>query len=137
MYEKKQVGSYYRSRHSCFLLQYHLVLVTKYRNPVLTGRVKDTVYEMIRRTCRERDAEIIEMNGEPDHVHVLFDACPDLDIMELVNVMKSRTARIARRDNPQEVAKYYWKPYFWSDSYFITSVGVNTAKVVKEYIEAQ
>ena len=46
MYEKNSAG-YYKNRHSCFLLSYHLVLVTKYRNPVLTGEVKELVYDTI------------------------------------------------------------------------------------------
>ena len=44
MYDKKKGQSYYTNRHSCFLLQYHMVLVTKYRHPVLTGGVRDVVY---------------------------------------------------------------------------------------------
>ena len=45
MYVKKKGQSYYTNRHSCYLLQYHMVLVTKYRHPVLTGGVKDVVYQ--------------------------------------------------------------------------------------------
>ena len=48
MYEKKKDQTYYTKRHSCFLLQYHMVLVTKYRRPVLTCRVKEIVYNTIR-----------------------------------------------------------------------------------------
>ena len=44
---KKDNTDYYINRHSCFLLQYHIVFVTKYRHPVLTGKVKDVVYERI------------------------------------------------------------------------------------------
>ncbi len=37
MYKRKKNQPYYTNRHSCFWLQYHLVLVTKYRKPVLLG----------------------------------------------------------------------------------------------------
>ena len=68
--------TYDTNRHSCFLLQYHMVLVTKYRRPVLTGGVKDIVYSTIRDIFREKGLVILEMNGEADHVHVLFEADP-------------------------------------------------------------
>lgn len=80
---------------------------------------------------------IREMNGETDHVHVLFDYAPDIKLTTLVNKIKSRTSRLARRDYSVEVGKYYWKPLFWTNSYFLGSVGVNTAEIVEEYIKKQ
>ena len=76
MYEKRKGQSYYTNRHSCYLLQYHMVLVTKYRHPVLTGGVKDVVYQTIRDIFREKGLVILEMNGEADHVHILYEASP-------------------------------------------------------------
>ena len=76
MYEKKKGQPYYTNRHSCFLLQYHMVLVTKYRHPVLTGGVREIVYGTIRDIFREKGLVILEMNGEADHVHILFEADP-------------------------------------------------------------
>ena len=76
MYEKKKGQPYYTNRHSCFLLQYHMVLVTKYRHPVLTGGVRDVVYGTIRDIFAVKGLVILEMNGEPDHVHILYEADP-------------------------------------------------------------
>ena len=137
MYQKKKGQSYYTNRHSCFLLTYHLVLVTKFRNPVLQGNVRESVFSTIRDILTERDCGIMEMNGEADHIHVLFEAGPEVSLMELVNVIKTKTARFARRDFPDEVQKYYWKQYFWTDSYFVMTVGSNTIDVVTEYIRNQ
>jgi len=78
-----------------------MVLVTKYRHPVLTGGVKEIVYGTIRDIFREKGLVIMEMNGE--------------------TVLK----------------KYYWKPYFWSDSYFVTTVSENSLAVVQDYIRNQ
>ena len=70
---KKKIGyEYYTNRHSCFLLQYHIVLVTKYRHPVLNGDVKTAVYERINYVAESRGFNILELNGEPDHVHLLI-----------------------------------------------------------------
>ena len=64
MYKKKLGQTYYTNRHSCFLLQYHFVLVTKYRRPVLTGAVKELVCQVIQDILDEKDLVILEMNGE-------------------------------------------------------------------------
>ena len=60
---KKENTDYYVHRHSCFLLQYPIVLVTKYRHPVLTGDVKDTVYERIHYIAEQRGFRIISMSS--------------------------------------------------------------------------
>ena len=64
MYKKKLGQTYYTNRHSCFLLQYHIVLVTKNRRPVLTGAVKELVCQVIQDIFDEKDLVILEMNGE-------------------------------------------------------------------------
>lgn len=137
MYKRKKGQLYYTNRHSCFLLQYHMVLVTKYRKPALTGKIKDNVYNTIRTIFDERGYNILGLNGEADHVHILFEAGPDMAPMELANVVKTKTARFVRRDLPDGVAGIYWKPVFWTDSYFVTTVGTNSLAVVQDYIKNQ
>ena len=85
----------------------------------------------------ERGCILTEINGESDHIHVLFDAGPEVNLLDLVRVIKTKTSRFARSRCKEQVAKYYWKPVFWSDSYFITTVGENTKQVVQEYIKYQ
>ena len=136
MFKKVKDKPYYTNNHSCFLLTAHLVLVTKYRKPVLQGKVRDYVYALIKETM-ESENIIREMNGEADHIHILFDYAPDVRLSELINKIKSRTARLVRRDYPVEVGEYYWKPLFWTNSYFLGSIGSNTTEIVKEYIQNQ
>lgn len=98
MYDKKKGHPSYTNRHSCFLLQYRMVLVTKYRCPVLTGGVKDLVYSTIRDIFREKGLVIMELNGGPDHVHILFEADPFTAPGSLANIVKTKTSRFARRE---------------------------------------
>lgn len=138
MYKRAKGQPYYTNRHSCFLLQYHMVLVTKYRKPVLTGEVKELVYQTIQNIFQERGLNILELNGGDDHVHILFEADPYTTPGELVNVVKTKTSRFARKKYGDTLLKkYYWKPVFWSDSYFITSVSENSLSNVKKYIQNQ
>ena len=128
---------YYTNRHSCFLLQYHIVLVTKYRHPILEGKIKESVYTTIQNICDEKGYNILEMNGEPDHIHILLETGTDMKPQEFINIIKTKTARFTRRDYGELLKKWYWKPFFWSDSYFISTVGGNTLDVVKQYIQNQ
>ena len=132
---KKDNTDYYINRHSCFLLQYHIVFVTKYRHPVLTDKVKDVVYERIHYVADQRGFHILEINGESDHIHILMEADTTTSPAELANVLKTQTAR--KLYGETILKKYYWKPYFWSDSYFISSVSENSLHTIKQYIRNQ
>lgn len=136
MYRKKHGQSYYTNRHSCFLLTYHLVLVTKFRKPILINDVKDIVYNTVETVLKEKGINLIAMNGEADHLHILFEAGPEVQLLNLINVIKTKTARFARRDCPKILEEYYDKPYFWTDSYFVSTVGANK-KIIDEYINNQ
>ena len=138
MYVKKKGQPYYTNRHSCFMLQYHMVLVTKYRKPILTGEVKDLVYRIIREIFDEKKLVILELNGEPDHIHLLYEADPFTAPGTLANIIKTKTSRFARKEfGETALKKFYWKPLFWSDSYFVTSVTENTLENVQRYIQEQ
>lgn len=132
----KEKGWFF-NQHSCFLLQYHLVLVTKYRHPVLTGEVKDFVYSYLKEKMELAGLSILEMNGEPDHVHILFEAPPNMDLAKMVNALKTGSSRMTRKHFADELAPYYWKPFFWSMSYFICTVSDRNAETVKRYIQDQ
>ena len=138
MYKKKRGQDYYTNRHSCFPLQYHLVLVTKYRKPVLKGEVKELVYQIIRDIFKEKGLVILELNGESDHIHILYEADPFTAPGTLANVVKTKTSRFARKKYGDTVLKdYYWKPLFWSDSYFVATVSENSLDNVRTYIKNQ
>ena len=96
------------------------------------------VYGTIRDIFREKGLVILEMNGEADHVHVLFEADPFTAPGSLVSIVKTKTSRFARKEYGETVLKkYYWKPYFWSDSYFVTTVSENSLAMVQDYIRNQ
>ena len=138
MFKKKSNQPYYTNRHSCFLLQYHMALVTKYRHPVITGVLGDSLYDKIKDLFKERGLNILEMNGEEDHVHILFEADPMMAPGELANVVKTQSSRTIRKMYGDTLLKkWYWKPYFWSDSYFVCTVSENALSMVQEYIKNQ
>ncbi len=88
------------------------------------------MYKTIQTICDEKGLVILEMNGEADHVHIL--------VGELVNVIKTKTSRFARKQYGDTLLKpYYEKPLFWSNSYFVTSVSENSLVNIKTYLQNQ
>lgn len=134
---RRKDDGYYRNRHSCFLLQYHMVLVTKYRHPVIKGKLETALKQYTLNYFRERGYPVTAMECMPDHMHVLFDAKPNMNLAEFVNAFKSASSRNIRKQFASELAPYYWKPYFWSLSYFIGTVSERTTSAVAEYIKKQ
>jgi putative transposase len=80
---------------------------------------------------------MIEFNGESDHIHLLFQYLPQMEIPKFVNNIKSVTSRRIRSEFSDEIDKIYWKDVFWNSSYFIASCGGVTISVLKQYIENQ
>ena len=131
---RKSRNGYYRNRHSCFLLQYHLVLVTKYRHPVITGSIEESLKKYTSKYFSDRGLNILAIETMPDHIHILFEFFPQQSLAEFINAFKSGSSRYIRNIFHEELKPYYWKPYFWSMSYFVASVSENTTNTVTQYI---
>ena len=122
---------------SVFQIRYHLVLVTKYRRSVLSGEMRGRLKTIFSELLRAWRCELIEFGGEDDHVHLLIETHPALDLSRLVNNLKTVSSRRIRKEYSEHVARYYWKPFFWHGAYYIGSVGGATLDTVKRYVESQ
>lgn len=129
---------YKTNRHSCFSLKYHLVVTTKYRHKVINKTILNELVEISNNIFKEKwDCEILQINGEEDHLHILFEAPPQVQLSKLINNFKTVSSRLIRKNHKEQVEKYYWKPYFWSNSYLIISSGGAPIEVIKKYIQNQ
>lgn len=129
---------YKKNRHSCYKLTYHLVVVTKYRNKVINKDILKRLNEIFICIMEESwKCNILEFNGESDHIHVLFEAPPQVELAKLINNIKTVSSRRIRKEFASHVNKFYWKPYFWSNSYLILTTGGATIDVIKKYIKEQ
>lgn len=129
---------YNTNRHSCYSLKYHLVVVTKYRNKVINNAILEDLKNISENIFKEKwNCEIIQINGEEDHIHILFEAPPQVQLSKLINNFKTVSSRLIRKNHKEQVDKYYWKPYFWSNSYLILSSGGAPIEIIKKYIETQ
>ena len=128
--------NYRKSSHSIYDLKYHIVWVTKYRKPVITGKIAERTRELIRMTCSENDVEIISGHVSKDHIHLLVSAPPHLSVSKLVQYIKGFSSRKIQMEY-KEINKQYWGRHLWSVGYFAASSGNVTDEVISEYIRNQ
>jgi len=114
-----------------------LVFVTKFRHAVFAKRHLDRLEEVFAEVCRDFECELVEFNGETEHVHLLVNFPPKVALSRLVNSLKGVSSRYLRREFP-ELAQHYWRANkLWSGSYYAGSVGGAPLSVLKTYIENQ
>ena len=133
----KKLKDYYVNRHSCFLLQYHLVLVTKYRKEVFIDEIESYLTKFVISMMSKNDCNLIEINYNKNHVHILFEAPITLNLPNFINGMKSTSSRMIRKRFEEYLKQFYCKNVFWSRSYFICSLSERTDEIVKNYIKNQ
>ena len=125
-----------RSRHSVSAMHVHLVFVAKYRRKVFDAAALGLMRKLFGDACRKMKADLIEMDGERDHVHLLISYPPMLSITVLVQRLKGATSRLLRMARP-DIQQRFWKGVLWSPSYFATSCGGAPSAVIRQYIEQQ
>lgn len=125
---------YKYSNHLVYSCKYHIVWCTKYRRKVLTGEVEVRLKEIIIQTAYDLKVEIIEMETNQDHIHILADINPSLGVMKFIHSVKGRSSRILRDEFPSLKTRI---PTLWTTSCFISTIGGAPLDAVKQYIENQ
>ncbi|TLF44755.1 IS200/IS605 family transposase [Halomonas urmiana] len=128
---------YRAGRHCVFILHAHLVFVTKYRGNVFGAEHLESLEGIFRNVCADFEAELEELNGEGDHVHLLVNYPPKVALSRLVNSLKGVSSRRLKLMHPELVKPAYQKNALWSPSYFAGSAGGAPISVVRQYIEQQ
>lgn len=124
---------YRHKAHCVYGLQYHVVLVTKYRRKIIDPEIADYIKKEIIRLVKKMEGSVSEIETDRDYIHILAELSPKKPLTEQVRVIKTVTARFVRKN----FADTLWGDSFWSDSYFIASAGGVTIDILKEYIEKQ
>ena len=125
------------SSHAVFNIKLHVVFVTKYRRKTLTPELLEYLKTAFSEILLAWRCKLVEFGGEADHVHLLIDIHPALDISVLINNLKTASARRSRNRFAEHLAAFYGKPMFWHRAYFVGSVGGATLETVRAYVESQ
>nr|WP_222831969.1 IS200/IS605 family transposase [Acetohalobium arabaticum] len=85
------------NRHSVYSLKYHLVVITKYRHKCITPKMLDELEKIFTRLLNDKDCEVLEFGGEEDHIHILFETPPQIQLSKLVNTLKTVSSRLIKK----------------------------------------
>lgn len=124
--------------HSAYRLFYHIILSVKYRHKAITGEMLARLKEIFNELLLKWECQLVEFGGEADHIHMLIEAHPTVELASLIKNLKSVSSRRIRQEYAQHLKQFFWKPYFWNSAYCVISVGgrANIQTLLK-YIENQ
>ena len=124
------------NNHSVFSLNYHLILVVKYRRKVISDEISGRLREIFEAIQPAYHITLQEWNHDRDHVHILFSAHPKSELSKFLNAYKSASSRLIKKEYP-EIRTQLWKEFFWSRSFCLISTGGATNEIIRAYIERQ
>src|SRR5438552_3758220 len=124
-----------RSNHNVtYVCTFHVVFCPKYRRKVLVSPLDARLKEIVREQCVALRQDLLAVEVQPDHVHVLVGCDPQFGIHRLVKQIKGTTSRYLRQEFPQLKRRL---PSLWTNSYFVATVGCVTLDTLKRYVEGQ
>ena len=130
---------YHTKAHSKFLLIFHLILVCKYRKKLLADNNISTCIKQLSETiCNRHNTHILKMETDKDHIHYMLEIIPNTNLADLVKTIKSYTTFHIWTHFRQKLSKEFWKEHtFWTDGYYLTSIGNVSQAILETYIENQ
>jgi putative transposase len=121
-----------------YFLKIHLIFVCKYRKNLLQNIINEDMKKIILDICKISDCKIDTMETDKNHLHILLNITPNYSIASIVNRLKSiSTNRIWKLHN-NILKQHFWKEKtFWSDGYFVSSIGEASPETIRKYIATQ
>ena len=124
------------NNHSVFSLNYHLILITKYRKEAVTDVISEYLKHIFCYIAPKYKITLSEWNHDKDHIHILFKAEPDSEISKFINAYKAASSRLVKK-HFSEMTEKLWNGQFWARSYCLITAGGAPLEILKEYIRTQ
>ena len=122
--------------HSIYECKYHIVFCPKYRYKILQAEVREYVEEQIYRLCRQKgEIEVLEVNVQADHVHIVLSIAPKYAVSEVMGYLKGKLA-LRLFDRFPELRRRYWGQHVWSRGYCVSTVGLDEERI-RKYVKWQ
>ena len=134
------MSTIWKSKNRCkYLLQYHIIFVCKYRKSLFTNmNISNSVKQLSKEICQKHNIIIREMETDKNHIHYMIETEPNINLSFLIKTMKSYITYHIWKIYGSYLSKYFWKEKtFFTDGYFICSIGNVSEAQLKAYIENQ
>jgi len=122
--------------HSLYECKYHIVFCPKYRYKILDAEVAQYITQKLYALCRQKaGVEILELNVQPDHVHIVLSIPPKYAVSQVIGFLKGKTA-LGAFDRFPQLRKRYWGQHLWSRGYCVSSIGLDEERI-RKYVQWQ
>ena len=129
---------YISKNHSKFLIKYHIILVCKYRKQLLVGAFEYDMKKIMRHISEMSDFDIEVMETDKDHLHMMVRSDPKLSPLQIVRRLKQMSISAVWKKYGDFLRHNFYKEHtFWTDGYFVSSIGNVSQETIKKYIENQ
>lgn len=129
---------YISKNHSKFLIKYHIILVCKYRKQLLVGAVEYDMKKIMQHISEMSDFDIEVMETDKDHLHMMVRSDPKLSPLQIVRRLKQMSTTAVWKKYGDFLRHNFYKEHtFWTDGYFVSSIGNVSQEIIKKYIENQ
>jgi len=130
--------NYISTNHSKHYLKAHIILVTKYRKPLLVNQLKEDMYTIFNNIIDNSDFSVEVFQSDINHIHFLIRYVPRLSISQIVRRLKQQSTKQIWLLHPTLLRREYWyKNILWSSGYFVCSIGEASPDTVRQYILSQ
>ena len=119
--------------HTKWLCKYHIVFTPKYRRKVIYNQYRNSLCEILRRLCEYKGVKIIERALMADHVHMLVLIPPKISVSSFMGYLKGKST-LMMFDKHANLKYKFGNRYFWSEGYYVSTVGLNKATVKNIYV---
>lgn len=125
-----------RNSNAVYLLNYHIILVVKYRKKIfVNNEIIERAKELMRKISAENDVEVINQECGDDHIHLMVSTKPTLQLTKYINLLKGHSARALRKEF--DFSEQLYGDSLWSDSYYIATCGNVSLDTLYNYIDNQ
>lgn len=132
------MSSYLSHNRKKYFIKIHLILVIKYRKQLLVGKINNDIKQIIFDISKTSNFSIDIMETDRDHIHLLLNITPNYSISSIVNRIKSISTYRIWKKYKNDLKQQFWKEHtFWSDGYFVCSIGEANSETIRKYIENQ
>lgn len=133
------MDGYKRGGHSKYSMKVHLIFVTKYRKKIfVTENMINDVKQFLYDVVKKYEYNIIQMETDKDHIHILLEYNPKVSVSDIVKQLKQYSTYYMWEKHKEYLSKQYWKrKILWSDGYFACSIGQVSQEIIEKYIQNQ
>lgn len=126
-----------RNSHHVFRIMYHFVWIPKYRHKVFDEPYRTKLKDIICKIGYDYNIEIVELEVPGDHIYMVVRSEPKVCPSEIMQIIKSLSARNFFKLHPEIRKKYFWGGKLWTQSFFVETIGNANEEVIRRYVKNQ